>query len=231
MLRALVLVLVLANGLFFAWTRGGLAPALPAPAHGDREPERLAAQVRPERVTVMTPKAANVALAAASAASANARRFCLEAGPFNDAEIGPAQAALAEAGLPDGSWQREQVERAGRWAVYFGRFSDVAAMRAKQEELGRLKLPLEPAQAPPELVPGLMMPVLNSREAADAALAAMVLRGVRTARVVALPPPPLQHWLRLAETDLDTQARLAALKSPVLAAAPGGGFIACAKAP
>jgi hypothetical protein len=227
MLRALLLLLLLANALFFVWTRGWLAPAWPPPGRGDHEPGRLTAQVRPETVVVVTPAAA----AAAGAAAAAARPVCLEAGPLSDAEIEPAIAALTEAGVPEGKWQRERVERPGTWAVYFGRFADDAALRAKQDELSRLKLAPQPVTAPPELVPGLMFAPAARREDADAALAALAQRGVRTARVVALPPPPPQHWLRAAQADADLQARLLALKSPALAGVAGAGFIACAKTP
>ena len=55
MLRSLVAVVVLANLLFFAWARGWLAPAWPAPRHAEREPERLEAQVRPETLSVVPP--------------------------------------------------------------------------------------------------------------------------------------------------------------------------------
>jgi hypothetical protein len=51
MLRALVLVLALANVVFFAWSHGWLA-AVGMPAHGDREPERLQREVRPEALRV-----------------------------------------------------------------------------------------------------------------------------------------------------------------------------------
>jgi hypothetical protein len=48
MLRILLLLLVLANGLYFAWSQGALAAfgLLPA-AFSEREPHRLAQQVRP----------------------------------------------------------------------------------------------------------------------------------------------------------------------------------------
>lgn len=92
MLRFLVVALLLANALFFAWTRGWLAPGLPPPTHGEREPERVAAQVLAERVTVL-PAAANGTV-------------CLEAGPFSDTTIAAAQSALEQVGLPAGSWSR-----------------------------------------------------------------------------------------------------------------------------
>lgn len=65
MLRALLAALLLANLLFLGWTRGWFAPAWPTPGDSEREPARLAAQVAPERVTVLAPAAASAALAAA----------------------------------------------------------------------------------------------------------------------------------------------------------------------
>ena len=74
MLRLLVLALLLANALFFVWTRGGFAgvAGLPAPnpVEADREPQRLAAQLRPEIIQVLPASAASAALSAASGASA-----------------------------------------------------------------------------------------------------------------------------------------------------------------
>lgn len=88
MLRLLVAALLLANLLFFAWSRGWLDQVIGVPAQGDREPQRLASQVRPELVRLLPPvgrgpaavitdepapvvaSAASVAASAASAAAA-----------------------------------------------------------------------------------------------------------------------------------------------------------------
>jgi hypothetical protein len=106
MLRALVLLLVLANLAFFAWTQGWIDDLVGVRAIGQREPERLDQQVRPEAVRILptgpggrvAPGAAP-APAAASAPSAAATPIaavpadtppadaptCLEAGPFTTA--------------------------------------------------------------------------------------------------------------------------------------------------
>ena len=55
--------------VFFGWTAGWFDPTWPSPTHGQREPERRAAQLRPELITVLSPDAASAALAAAQAAS------------------------------------------------------------------------------------------------------------------------------------------------------------------
>ena len=103
MLRALVVLLLLANLLFFGWARGWFAPGWPPPRHAEREPERLAAQVRPELVQVLPPQAASAAVQAARAAA----EVCLEAGPFDAGAIATAEAGLAAAGLSEGSWERQ----------------------------------------------------------------------------------------------------------------------------
>lgn len=107
MLRALLLVLLLANAGFYAWTQGWLAPLLP-PRSDAREPERLAAQLRPELITVLTAGAASAAVAAAASASAPTPEaepppVCLEAGPFNEAGAVAAEAMLAQQGVPEGA--------------------------------------------------------------------------------------------------------------------------------
>jgi hypothetical protein len=217
MLRGLAVLLLLANLLFFAWARGWLSPVLPPPHHGEREPERLAAQLRPETVKLLTPQAASAAVAAAATA-------CVEAGPFSDSDAATAEAALAAASVPAGAWVRRSVEAPPAWLVYMGRFTDPATMRTKQDELRRLKIGFDEVRAPAELAPGLALSHHDSREAANAALAQMAQRGVHTARVVALAAPPALIWLRADKADSGLRARLQALKPPQIAAA----FAACA---
>lgn len=72
MLRLLAAVLLAANVAFFAWTQGWLSPWAMPPMSSEREPERIATQVRPETVTLLSPEAAAAARQAASAAEAPA---------------------------------------------------------------------------------------------------------------------------------------------------------------
>lgn len=204
MLRALAALLVAANLLFFAWAQGWLAPVAPLPAHGQREPQRLAAQVNPEVVRVLSPQAASAAQASIA---------CVEAGPFADADVGGAEQALAAAGLAPEAWRRREVQQPPVWLVYIGRL-DTAALRARADALQRLRVPYQTLQSPPELAPGLQLSRHDRREDAERALAQAGERGVRGARVVALPPPPLQHWLRVPRAEAETQTRLAAAELP-----------------
>ncbi|MDM0075174.1 sporulation protein [Variovorax sp. J2P1-59] len=53
MLRLLVVVLLLANLGYYAWTRGGLAVFGTEPARfSEREPQRLTQQVRPQMLQI-----------------------------------------------------------------------------------------------------------------------------------------------------------------------------------
>ena len=204
MLRTLLVLLVAANLLFLAWTQGWLAPLLPAPRGGEREPGRIDAQMRPEAVVVLDAAAA----AAATAAARRAGRLCLEAGPFGDADLAAAEAALLAAGLVAGSWQREQVERSPSWVVFAGRPGDAAARRAREAELRRAGLAYQLAQSPPEIAGGLVVSRHASLAAAEAALAALADKPVRRLAIVALPAPPPQQWLRVPAADAAMQARL-----------------------
>ena len=76
--------------------------------------------------------------------------------------------------------------------------------------------------------PDLELGRYDSRAAAQAGLAGVVGRGVRTARIVALPEPPSR--LRIEPADAALRARLAAIGAPVLGVPLGTSFRACTAA-
>lgn len=220
MLRLLVLALIVANLGFYAWTQGWLDGVVGARAIGDREPERLARQVRPESVQILPPEAA--------ASSVSGTTACLETGPFNATELAAATAALKQA-LPnaDGSWAEVKTDTPGTWIVYMGKFVDTEGLGKKEQELKRLKLDFEVVRAPPALDRGLSLGRFDVRAAADTALERFTQQGVRTARVVELSAPGSATLLRAARADEALAAQLLGLKAGGL----GKGFVACAKAP
>lgn len=69
MLRWLIVLLLVANGLFLAWQQGWLG-GMP-PSLRDREPERVLRQVNPTAVKLLPSAAANAAVAAAGSAAAS----------------------------------------------------------------------------------------------------------------------------------------------------------------
>jgi hypothetical protein len=218
-MRLLVALLLLANLVFLAWSQGWLDELSGIPADGDREPERLARQVRPETVRVLTPQAV-----AAAASAADARRVCLEAGPFDAPSLLAAESALSTT-LPGGSWSRHAVDTGARWAVVMGRFPNREAQLRKEQELTRLRVPFEPLRGVPDLEPALALGRYAQREAAEAALAQLTQRGIQTARVAELPAPPASVMLRVERADPDLAAKVSGLRLDAL----GKGFTPCAR--
>ena len=104
MLRALLALLVIANLLFFAFSRGWLDGVIGASSLGDREPERLAKQVRPQTIRLMPVGAA------ASPAPIDASLPCYETPTFTAGDAAAVEAALA-ANLPAGAWIDSRGER------------------------------------------------------------------------------------------------------------------------
>jgi hypothetical protein len=221
MLRGAAFLLVLANLAFFAWNRGWLQPGFAPPRHGEHEPQRLAAQVNPQLVTVLPARAASAAVVAARAAAA----VCLEAGPLAEGALAAAEAELQAAQLPEGSWVREPAPLPALWLVYAGRWPEPAARRAREADLRKLGLEVEVLTAPAELAPGLVISRHATRAEAEAALAKLTAGTppLRGSRVTQLPAPPAAQFLRVARADAELQARLKDLP----AAALGGGFRPC----
>lgn len=94
MLRAMVVAILAANLLFFGFTRGWFDGLFGLHARGDREPERIANQVRPANIVLMP---------MASAPGAGGPGTCLEAGPIAAGDAAAAEATL-KAALPAGAW-------------------------------------------------------------------------------------------------------------------------------
>jgi hypothetical protein len=219
MLRVLVLLVLLANALFFAWARGWLGPG---PRAAEREPQRLAEQVRPEVVSVLAPTSASAAVQAARAAA----RLCLEAGPFGAGDLSTAEALLLAAQLPADAWQRQELPPPAPWAVYAGRYPEAPLRRSREEDLKQLGLSWELISAPPELAPGLVLSRHATREAAEAWLKDSTPAGLRGARVVQLPAGSTSWRLRVPNAEPELAERLKALAADALA----GGFKPCAAA-
>jgi hypothetical protein len=100
--RALLAALVIANVVFFAFTTGALDGVFGLRASGDREPERLSNQVRPQSIRLLP-------MSAAASASAEPVT-CWETPAFGPAEAAAVESMLAS-NLPAGSWSDSRGER------------------------------------------------------------------------------------------------------------------------
>lgn len=230
MLRWLVLALLLANTLYFAWSQGWLGlGGGPAAA---REPWRVQQQVRPDRVRVLPPDTvvpappvvapALPASAAASAAQgaasgADAVLACFESAPLAPAGLDAAEQALATV-LPARGWIRASRELPSPHAVVIGPLAR-DALPKKREELTRLRVSFEELRLPGnEGGAGLSLGRYESAAAAQAALEGLAQRGVRTARVLALREPGSETRLRIENATPAQAEALRALRSPALGA-------------
>ncbi len=222
MLRALVIALALANLAFWSWTQGWLDGVVGVRAGGDREPERLARQVRPESVRILPATAANAALAAAEPEAT----ACLEAGPFDAAGLAAAR-AVAAAAAPSANLTDVKTEQPAAWIVYMGKYADKGVLAAKEAELKRRNVAYEEVADNPGLAPGLSLGHFDDKAAAEQALAEFTRQGVRTAKIVEAAAASTSHRLRVEQADAALAARLGALSDAAL----GKGFTACEVAP
>ncbi len=242
MLRALVVLLLMANALVLAWSLGALDGLLGRRPDADREPERLQRQVNPDLVkllpppggrgasapaaaaasSALSPAAPSPVVAVAMAASAAGTSVCLEAGPLPASALAGAEKVLLAAGVSAGSWTTTATTPRGVYLIYMGRYEDDEILQRKLEELKRRRIEAHPVRHA-ELQPGIEVARFEDKQEADAALARLSQRGLRTARVLALVPPQAQQVLRIAAVEPARVNALAALKL-----SPGvDGFVAC----
>jgi hypothetical protein len=225
MLRSLVLVLLLANAGFYAWSHGWLNDVIGIQPDAQREPQRLKQQVNADQLTVVTPSAAGSSSPAAqpSTEASAGRTICVEAGPFTEAEQPLVEATLQPVLGATNVWTTEEVTAPGLWLTYMGPYADADTLTRKLTELRRIRgLNFEEINTPASLAPGLSLGRYNRLEDANAALTTLKLRGIRTARVVTLRPATQMQVVRVAQADIGTQVALSSLKLP-----QGKSFAAC----
>ena len=102
MLRALLAALVVANLVFLAYTHGKLDGVFGLSALGDRDPDRLAHQIRPESIRILPTSPAASAVAEATS--------CFETAPFAAGEAAAIETVLAS-NLPAGAWLDLRADR------------------------------------------------------------------------------------------------------------------------
>lgn len=205
MLRITVLLLVLLNGGYWAWTQGWLPVAGLTPTV-ESEPQRLQQQLRPEMMRVLSPEDAQRLAAEAL------QPRCLQLGPLSAAQVGAVHPLLAD--WPAGSWRLLPQTAPVRWLIYMGRFPDAAARARKADELKVLHLTFGPP-GNPALEPGLSLGQFSTQAQAQTALDSLQQRGVRTARVVR-DEGVVTQMLQVPAADAALRDRLEALR-PALA--------------
>jgi hypothetical protein len=234
MWRWIVVLLLLANALYFAFGRGWLAPLGLAPVE-QRDPNRLAQQVRPQLLRVLPPSAVGPAQPAAPPASTAAPTLggdapsdgapalalaCLETEALGVDAMAAAESLLAGV-LPARGWVRVAQDTAPPlYAVVIGPIAGRDGLQRKTDELARLRVPVEPIKLAVDGANSnhVALGRYDNDAAAQAALQAFTQRGVRTARVALLRPAQPGARLRLDNLAPESAQALGALASPALGA-------------
>ena len=217
MLRVLVLLLLVVNGLLYWWLQSD-----PHALQADREPQRLGRQVAPDAIQVLpdlpasdargaaapaSAAASSTAQAASAPASALAQKTsaadidCAETPPLADAQFTALKTALAKAGLPPDAVTERRQPQGGTWIVYLGRFADSQAWQQKADELRKLGVRFERVNAPTALAPGLSLGQFSSQPDATRKLDELGRHGVHGARVVTLAAPVVLRHLQVRAAD------------------------------
>ena len=215
MLRLIALLLLLANCLYYGWSHElfrvlGLGPTLQS------EPQRLKDQIEPQAMALLKPE--ELQRIEEQIKIDQAPTECLQAGPFDAVQAAALRQALGPL-LPADSWVLQEVTTSARWIVYMGKYATPAALAKKRAELVAMNLKIE-GLTNPALEPGLSLGAFVVRSDADAALARLSGRGLRTAHVVQERAAVLDYRLMLPKVDAALKPQLSQL-----AAALDGKFL------
>ncbi len=224
MLRLLVLALILANAGYYAWSQGLLAAYGFAPAT-QAEPQRMTQQIKPEALRILNPQESSqlqtAAQAVANAGTAVSATECLQVGLFNEEQTMVLREKLVSS-LPQNSWVIESALVPARWLVYMGKYNSDEAVVKKKSELRGLGVSFE-ALNNASLEPGLSLGSFKTQPEAEAELARIAKKGVKTARVMQERAEQRGQRLKLPAVDAALRGQLDVIK-PQLA---GKAFAVC----
>ena len=227
MLRLVVLALILANAGYYAYSHGLLAAYGLAPV-AQAEPQRLTQQIKPGMLRILNLQEATQldSPTPPSQALANARNMtgvleCLQVGMFNEEQIVVLRDKLVST-FPQNSWVIENALVPARWLVYMGKYNSDASVLNKKSELRGLGVSFE-ALNNPLLEPGLSLGSFKTQPEAEAELARIARKGVKTAKVMQERAEQRGQRLRLPAVDAALRGQLDAIK-PQLA---GKAWVAC----
>lgn len=220
------LLLVLVNVALFAWQHGVFGRF----AESGREPERIARQVEPERIRVLSEREVQVlreraaaqsrAAAAAAPPASNSgagagidlsvAQACVEFGDFIGPDFTRVETALLKLGL--GSRQSARtVEAPGWYLVYLPPFKTRAEADRAVADLkkGGVKDLLVLTEGPLRL--GVSLGSFRDPELAKAHVATLVKLGVKNARVSDKPTAVSATRLQMRELDAEAAQQLGAI--------------------
>jgi hypothetical protein len=199
-MRTILLLLLFANVALFGYTRLDRA--------GQGEAARLAQQVQPDKIRLLTPQQVAALGPAKVAALAD---VCLEWGPFNDGERARALAELEPAGLGRLLTQK-RVENTTAYWVFVPRLANKAAAdkRAVELKAAGVKDLVVVDNGPQRLA--ISLGVFRTEEAATAHVAELAKLGVADARAGPRQQVVVQTQLVVRDPEAAVVARVKALQ-------------------
>jgi hypothetical protein len=203
--RALFLLLVLANVAFFAWAR------YVSPADAAADPAPLSRQIEPDKLRVLRagePAPALSKPAPKPAAAAPVAALCLEWGSFTLADAPRMQKVLEPLNLGPRLGQRRTEETAGWWVYIPSQGSRQGALKkaAELKSLGVEEYFVVADEGPFRW--GVSLGVFRNEEAALSRLASLRRQGVKTAEVGARETLVPKIWLQVQNVDAALEAQL-----------------------
>lgn len=222
-MRVLFLLLLLANAAFLAWSQYF------SPADGGADPLPLTRQIEPEKLKVIGPSEVPPAAAArpaaegqagagqagagapggaAAAAPPGAVAACMEWGSFTLTDAPRAEKALEPLALGDRLAQRRTEETAGWWVYLPSQGNRPNAMKKAAELKG---LGVEEYFVVADEGPfrwAVSLGVFRNEEAAQARLASLRSRGIRSALLGSRETVVPKIWLRVKGVDAALETRL-----------------------
>lgn len=203
-MRILFFLLILANLLFFTWNAGYIG----SPEGSGGEPERLAQQVAPEKIRILTPEEARKVAAEAKANP----QACLEWGTFPVQEVEKVTEALGTLGLGERVSSRKVDETAGWW-VYMASLGNKPNADKKVDELKRLGVAdffIVQEEGPNKFA--ISLGVFRTEEAARNYLTTLSGKGVKTAKAEERETKVQKTVFRLRGLDAGALAKLETIK-------------------
>ena len=188
MLRVLLALLVLANGLLAAWGMGWLGGR---PGSDQREPGRLGQQIEPDKLQWLS--------AAQLAQQNQALPVCREVGPLIDAAaVARAREQLQALGVRE--LQAVVVPVPGEWVIATRPAESPAEVTRKQYVLDKAGLDgIKTVKLPNENNPSWVVKHFDQRAQAQAELTRLRAQGLRALRLVTLREASGTTWLRAAQ--------------------------------
>ncbi|HEY6240746.1 MAG TPA: SPOR domain-containing protein [Burkholderiales bacterium] len=211
-MRVVFFLLVLANLGFLAWVYFG--------AGATQEPQLMEQQLNPQAIRVLN--AEQLAALAAEHAKQTAERAktppkavlaaCLELGAFNAGDVPRVQQLLEPLALGSKLSQRREEEIAGYW-VFMPPQRNRQAANQKAAELRKLGVEdFFVVQEDPKFRFAISLGVFKTEEAAQARLAELHAKRIRTARVGARETPVQRIYFAVREVPEAVVSRLNELR-------------------